>query len=481
MSDPTPTLDSHSANLVPEKRPAVRSDTPRPVRTIRGLSALPGMILLWFLPRRVGASLAGAGWRAAFVAHVLGITLGSGLIVWAEVFPWTNPVGMAPISYGPSYFSFKMVSPTPKMAFVEYLTAPFAALAIAAHASSGTGGSPVNVVLVVIGGELGVMVAAFALMPFAAAGEPTGRLFGRCLRLTWWSTTMLIPLGIGWLLDPLFRRRFELPNEWMPVDYAALALFAVWWLLVLLRSGYRYAGPATGPAWESRTPCCEGCGYIIAHIPVTTKCPECGRPIAESLAERRRAPAFVIADTFAKAGRLFWATLRQAIFGKTFFDQLAVHRDHARDRTFFLGVSTLTALSASLGVVLVECAVGGEPFSGNTLADLLIVAGICLVGQVALAGLVAMLAAALGRRTVQSSAVVTFYALAGLLPLTCGLLLFVFTLAFMLRASNRWTDDIATVLASILGASMCVASGWLVLAGARCIGRAFPRTRRANA
>jgi len=292
---------------------------------------------------------------------------------------------------------------------------------------------------------------------------------------------MLALLGIGWLLNPLFRRRFELPNEWMPVDYAALALFAVWWLLVLLRSGYRYGGPATGPAWESRSPCCEGCGYIIAHIPVTTKCPECGRPVVESMAGRRRAPAFATADTFAKADRMFWATLREVIFSKTFFDQLAVHRDHAKDRTFYLGICTLTAVLASLGIVGVRSTAGGEPFWGHPLADFLVVAGICLVGLVVLAGLVAMLAAAIGRRTVQSSAVSTFYALTGLLPLTCGLLLFLFALALIVVLVEEWTGAFAIALASVLGACICVASCWLVLAGTRCIVRAFPRTRRANA
>lgn len=481
MNDPTSTVDSRAADLVPDKWPPARSDTPKPVRTVRGLLALPGMVVLWFVPKRVGASLASAGWRAALAAHVLGITLGAGLIVWAEVLPWTNPVGMAPVTVGPSFLSFEMAYPAPKMALVEYLTAPLAALAITAHSSAGTGGSPVNLVLVLVGAELLVIVVAIALMPFAAAGEATRRLFGRCLRLTWWSTSMLIPLGIGWLLDPLFRRLLQLPNEWLPVDYARLALFAVWWLVVLLRSGYRYAGPPIGPAWESRTPCCEGCGYLLLRIAVTTNCPECGRPVAESMAERRRAPAFAAAGTIAAADRRFWATLRRVVFSKTFFDQLSVHRDQARDRTFFIDVSLLNAVLLSLGLVGAGISAGGEAFSKSPLEDVVIVASICFLGQVILAGLVAMLLATFGRRTVQASAIATFYGLTGLLPLAFGLLLFVLTLALAMAMIWSWMSGAAVVLASILGALACVASFRLVLAGAKCVGRAFPRTRRASA
>jgi hypothetical protein len=324
------------------------------------------------------------------------------------------------------------------------------------------------------------MVLAIILMPFAAAGESTRLLFGRCLRLTWWSTTMLIPLGIGWLLDPLVRRLLELPDEWLPVDYAALSLFAVWWLFVFLRSGYRYAGPPTGPAWDVRRSCCEGCGYILADIPVSTNCPECGRPVAESMPERRQAPAFARAVTFAQANRMFWTTLRKLVFDKSFFARLAVHRDQARDRTFFIGACSLMAIVTSL-TICVPWFLFDETLIGHPLVDAVVVACACLLGPVLLAGLAAATAAVLGHRTPQSAAVVSFYWAIGPLLLACCLLLCLASLALSMAAFEEWANAPARALACIVAAGIATVGLLLALAGARCLLRAFPHTRRANA
>src|SRR3982750_2622659 len=35
---------------------------------------------------------------------------------------------------------------------------------------------------------------------------------------------------------------------------------------------------------------CEGCGYTLDGLPSTSNCPECGKPIAESIGENRRRP-----------------------------------------------------------------------------------------------------------------------------------------------------------------------------------------------
>ena len=102
-----------------------------------------------------------------------------------------------------------------------------------------------------------------------------------------------------------------------------------------------------------------------------------------------------------------------------------------------------------------------------------------------LAGIVAVVAAALGRRTVQSSAVATFWGMTGLLPIAAGCFLFVFTLALIDNASELLigisSGVVYVVMVSTSGAIIVFASMWLVLVGARCLGRAFLRTRRASA
>ena len=123
-----------------------------------------------------------------------------------------------------------------------------------------------------------------------------------------WSTTMLILLGTGWLAWPrfmdlcgveavshegmVFGAAEAAPDaraEW--ARDAALAL-AVWWLVVLVRSGLHYAGPPDGPAWQARPPRCTKCGYIIASLALDGKCPECGYPVRESLARLEKMGLF---------------------------------------------------------------------------------------------------------------------------------------------------------------------------------------------
>src|SRR4051794_39289497 len=37
---------------------------------------------------------------------------------------------------------------------------------------------------------------------------------------------------------------------------------------------------------------CEGCGYTLNGLPDDGRCPECGKPVAESVGARRTAPAW---------------------------------------------------------------------------------------------------------------------------------------------------------------------------------------------
>lgn len=50
--------------------------------------------------------------------------------------------------------------------------------------------------------------------------------------------------------------------------------------------------PKPTPWEDESTPLCESCGYVVAGLPQDTNCPECGRPIAQSLPERRPGTTF---------------------------------------------------------------------------------------------------------------------------------------------------------------------------------------------
>jgi hypothetical protein len=157
-------------------------------------------------------------------------------------------------------------------------------------------------------------------MPFAAAGERLRLLFGRCLRLVLWSITILIPVGLvalywPWVLDHLVgvipsnddqEMRDQIANNRNSITLAALFAFALWWLLILWRSGLCYAGPADGPAWRPRTPRCGKCGYNIATLRLDARCPECNHPVADSVArlQRKMKPT---------RWRLFIASLRDVL------------------------------------------------------------------------------------------------------------------------------------------------------------------------
>jgi hypothetical protein len=371
------------------------------------------MIPLWFSPKRVGASLAASGWRAAIAAHIATLAVGWGLILWAETY------------FMPNLFAARrsvlwVEVGAPQMTWSECLRGPLAAWASGLHGATAGPGGWTQPLLTFAGIEVGAVLLAVAMMPFAAAGERTRRLFGRCLRLAWWSTTMMILLGIGWLLDPLWRRLLALPDEWHPVDFAGLGLFGVWWLVVLLRSGYRYVGPAEGPAWQARTPRCEKCGYEIVGLPLTTNCPECGRPVKESLPERRTVPAFAAAKTWADSVRAFWPTVRAAVTDQTFFDRLAVRRGHVPARTLFLLVCVLNAVIVFLGLLAFQWFFGDRLASANRLAYATAAACSWFVAQVLLGGFSASLLALVTRRTMQPVAVGFFYALCPTVLITAG-------------------------------------------------------------
>lgn len=148
--------------------------------------------------------------------------------------------------------------------------------------------------LTVISIEATVVGMALALLPWAAAGEHTRWSFFRCLRWTWWCSSLALPVLIvlniaalvttyvhGLHFSYLFRSG-DGPIA-VPIFTVTTYLCAWWVFLVLFRGLLDYAGPAAGPGWEPRDPVCEGCGYRLAFLQPSGICPECAKPAAESL------------------------------------------------------------------------------------------------------------------------------------------------------------------------------------------------------
>lgn len=284
---------------VPEMLPPMRTDAPRRERPPAGAWLLAAVLGLWVLPKRFGPRLAAAGWRLAIIAGVVSLATGLGMLAYAGI---TNAV----IRYGPAgVASFGIKMPDAVVTPGEAVRAPFAALIVIVHTLPATPQGSRILLAAAIGLPLGLLAATAILMPVAVAGEYLSALFGRCLRLTLWSTTLAIPLGVAMLLLPSVLRGldverpalvsgflFDAPppsTDWWKVScIVLLAVFALWWLVVLARSVLRYAGPAVGPAWTGQRPRCRRCGYIIAGLRRREPCPECGVPVSVSMAAQER-------------------------------------------------------------------------------------------------------------------------------------------------------------------------------------------------
>src|SRR5207237_8950876 len=84
------------------------------------------------------------------------------------------------------------------------------------------------------------------------------------------------------------KSHFDILEIALTIGPAALTFFVL--LRIMLTGASRYAGPADGPAFRSREPLCEKCGYVIVGLPLPSHCPECGMTVANCLPGGRRRP-----------------------------------------------------------------------------------------------------------------------------------------------------------------------------------------------
>lgn len=72
--------------------------------------------------------------------------------------------------------------------------------------------------------------------------------------------------------------------------------------------------PTTKREWaDEYTLLCEKCGYVIEGLDTNGNCPECGKPIAESLPERRVGTPWQQSPGVGSLLRTWWMTLRHPL------------------------------------------------------------------------------------------------------------------------------------------------------------------------
>jgi len=143
--------------------------------------------------------------------------------------------------------------------------------------------------------QLALLALAICIMPWVAAGDSIASVWRRSLRLTYWATTILVPASAAAILARCGLGDFvpKLRDGDM-VTVIALSLTAAVLVAMFVRmlffGGHAYVGAPDGPAFSPREPRCEDCGYLLLGLPLDTRCPECGTPVADSLPAGRRKP-----------------------------------------------------------------------------------------------------------------------------------------------------------------------------------------------
>src|ERR1700733_2198554 len=81
---------------------------------------------------------------------------------------------------------------------------------------------------------------------------------------------------------------------------------------------------------------CEGCGYTLNGLPLEGNCPECGKPIPQSVGEHRILPAW---EDPHRSIRGFFVTVSRLLFAPTNFYRTLITRRNADDDAFFAVVN----------------------------------------------------------------------------------------------------------------------------------------------
>jgi hypothetical protein len=344
------------------------------------------------------------------------------LVMYADSLTYVPFQGTWAITSGPSVESVEAEPPPAGYTWLDrlrwFLTSAINTLYIRTQARGD--------IYLVLGGLAGLHAGAWLiglpLMPFIAAGERPGRLYLRAVKLTLWSTVCFIPPGLVILVVVYVRHIHEIPFEdleWESVTIGTVALWVLWWLTVLLRLGDRYAGPAEGPGWQPRQPCCNRCGYILTGLSVDGRCPECGLAVHASLPEARRPSPWAAVTLIRHKPAAYLSTLAQVLRGRQFFRTLAVYPDLGVAVRFAWWTVFFTALLCVAGL-----AATADPYVGAPLqvaATFASVSAIAVLVPSIVMAVVALRACQFGRRDPRPTTAAVCYGSALFLPVVVAL------------------------------------------------------------
>ncbi|MBN1341490.1 MAG: hypothetical protein JXQ73_02360 [Phycisphaerae bacterium] len=438
---------------LPEEWPT--DDAPRPIRAVW----IPWPIavicapLLWFMPKRMGAHFGEVSWGTAFLAHVVWVVYGIGCIGIATECPEYGIVGYVTGRSRPPEASWPM-------GLGEVARAPMALLARELNNKTRRAKDIWEGLALFIVVELGVMLLALSLAPYATAGERFRRLYLRCWRLTLWATTSLAAFGV--VLQALvlaFNESGHLSQQAIAEAlWLVVPLYVAWFAWVWICSGLRYAGPAEGPAWESRPPLCNRCGYRLTGLGVRDRCPECGTAVVVSLPAFRQPPAFATAASWWGRAEGYWQTFSGGLFRHGFFGQVAIRGGHSYARRFVIwlcvvsGILMVVIFLVTYGLLLTCNPQLEDAFTHSgptklhiadpdTMLALLATPVVAPVGFILLIGLSSVLAARFRKMPFQGCVTIAFYHSGWLIVLAgCEVLV----MAFLM-----WADQVHPVQGSV--------------------------------
>lgn len=308
--------------------------------------------LLWIMPRRLGPHFAAVPWTGAVVAHMLWMPYGLGCVLIGLLEPH---FGWAAWLFGQTPGERQALF-WPAPTFMDMLAAPAAFLMalFAGHPQAGIPGMASDWRILTVAAhallvwEILLLLISASLAAHITVNEPCRILFSRSYKMVLWVSTSLAVCGLALQVVAL-----------LPVDHFVhsqfkvlfICLYVIWALRLCVRAGSRYPGSIEELGRPPLQPRCEKCGYGLTGFRRTDTCPECGRPVAESMPDRRVPSPFAAARGLRRIPA-FFVTCGRVWFDKRFFETLAFDASYSSGRSFAVCVSLLAGLPAVIGLTL---------------------------------------------------------------------------------------------------------------------------------
>lgn len=369
MSDVRPTTMVASDLAVVAERLPPTAAPPGSAHRVNFLSAL---LLHWLLPRRYGPFLAAGSTVRAVLAAVVSI-LFFAAVVWGPQF-------LREIQY------FALGETDGRHAWIREELAR--GILTSAALSTGTpwtwvpfAAAAVTPLLL----ELVLLILATVLMPWAAGGDRAWSVWKRSVRNVHWSLTILVPVAVVVAILAHIDVNWDRWQYWPDAVVISIGIVVFLTPVVLLLrmwfvGAHCYVGPPDGPAFAPREPLCDACGYAIVHLPLETRCPECGLAVRESLSGGRRQATPWVERRWRPSGLLWLLRLQWRILRRPgFFERLPVHSGIESARHFWWMTVALMILVSFAVIRLSVSGLGSPDYSES---EAMRIAGILALGGV---------------------------------------------------------------------------------------------------